>query len=177
MDDRDLDLDLLATGDGEEIDVVDVEGQDVLVEVLDDGELLLALDVDVDDGVDAVVADDRGEVETVDGDVQRLIDGLAVDHDGDQAVAAGTARCALAELGTGCCFERDSLVDGHGVSPGRWLDSYVWSRGAHTTKACGTRVLVESSQAVRPPRTEVGRFMRHIASITADPWDRPSPRR
>src|SRR5699024_8912136 len=98
-DDRNLNLDLLATLDGEQVNVVDVQGQHVLVQVLDHGQVLFALDVDLDDGVDAVVTDDGGEVQQVHGDVDRI--GLrTVDHGRDLPVATQTTGGTLTEFGT-----------------------------------------------------------------------------
>src|SRR5699024_850475 len=97
--DGDLDDDLLALADHEQVGVLDHAGQRVHVDLLGQRELLLALDVQREDGVGARVAQDRGELERAEQQVAGL-GVVAVEHGGDQEVAAGAARGALAELGT-----------------------------------------------------------------------------
>ena len=117
MDDRHLDLDLLAAVDAQQVGVVDVEGQRVLVQGLDHGQLRLAVDVEVEDGVDAVVADDAVELDGIDEDVLRGVEVLRVDDHGDVAGDAGAAGGALAELGALAGFQLDDVGLGHSLTP------------------------------------------------------------
>ena len=76
---------------------VDVQGDHVLVDVLDHGQQLLAVELELDDGVGAVVTHDRGHLDEVDREVD-VLDALFVQDTRDLAVAAQTACGAFAEL-------------------------------------------------------------------------------
>ena len=88
--------------------MVDVEGQDVLVNVLDHDQVLLALELQLEHGVDAVVTDQCGHLQAVNGEVQD-VDGVAVDDARDLACSAQTASEALAELGTDFSLQYGAL--------------------------------------------------------------------
>ena len=98
-DDRDLDVDLLARLDGEEVGVEEVAGHGVALNVLDEDELALPVELELDERV-LVAADDEEEVVPGDVHVDRLA-AVSVDDGGNEAGSAGAAGSALAELGTG----------------------------------------------------------------------------
>ena len=81
--------------------MVDVEGQDVLVNVLNHGQVLLAVDLQLQNGVDAVVADEGLDVQQRNCEVDRLLVGT-VDDAWDLPLAAQAACDTLAKFGT--CF-------------------------------------------------------------------------
>ena len=101
---RNLNLNLLATLNSKQVNVVDVEGQDVLVNVLNHGQVLLAVDLQLQNGVDTVVADEGLDVQQRNCEVNRLLVGT-VDDAWDLPVAAQAACDTLAKLGT--CFSLD----------------------------------------------------------------------
>ena len=90
--------------------MVDIEGENVLVNVLDHAQKLLAIDLELEDGVGAVVTHEGGHLDAVDGEVDVLDTGF-VEHAGDLAVATQAAGCSLAEL-----FALVRLDDGRGSS-------------------------------------------------------------
>ena len=79
--------------------MVDVEGQNVLVDVLDHDEVLLALELELENCVDTVVADQSGDLQAVNSEVQD-VNGVAVDNARHLASGAQTASKALAKLRT-----------------------------------------------------------------------------
>ena len=97
-DDGDLNVNLLAGLDGQEVGVQDVTAHGVNLNVLDEGQLGLALDLQLNERVLGAAND---EEEVVAGNVQ--VTGLgtvAVEDRGDLAGAAGAAGSALTKLGT-----------------------------------------------------------------------------
>jgi len=143
-DDGDVDLDGLVAFHGEQVGVVDVEGQDVLVDGLDEGEVLLTVDVDVDQGVDAVVTQDALELEQVEADVDRLLV-VGVDDGRDAPGATQAAGGTLTELGARLGGDVDDL-GGHVA-----LRFCFWSgRLTGTTTfglSCGQERLREMTEA------------------------------
>ena len=99
---RDLNLDLFAAVDGQQVGVVDLQAEYVLVNGFDHGQLLAAINVNTNHGVQAVVTNDSGEFQALDVDVLRLETG-AVDYNRDQASAAGAAGGTFAEFCAGGC--------------------------------------------------------------------------
>ena len=95
--------------------MVDVHREDVLVDGLDHREVLLALDLDLDDGVRALVAENAVELEDVEADVDRLVE-RSVDDGRDAEVTAQATCGALAELGARLCLEHGDVVS-HGATP------------------------------------------------------------
>ena len=104
MDDRNLDLDALAALDVQQVSVVDVQGQDVLVDGLDHHQVVLAVDVQLEHGVNTLVTDQCVQVQGVDVDVNR-VQLVAVDNQWDPAVATQATGCALTELGAQNAFD------------------------------------------------------------------------
>src|SRR5690606_30510539 len=96
--DRDVDGDLLAGADDDEVDVLDGAADRVTLDVLGQGHLLLALDVEGDDRV-RVVLEDEERVVGRHGEVLRRLT-VAVEDRGDLVRAAGATGGTLAELGT-----------------------------------------------------------------------------
>ena len=93
---RDVDADLLAAADDDQVDVLDDRLDRVTLHVLGQRELLLAVDLDGQQGVGVLERHHR--VVAGQGDVHGL-GAVAVHHGGDLVVAADLARRALAELG------------------------------------------------------------------------------
>lgn len=91
-----VDGDLLALEDDDQVDVLDDGLDGVALDVLGQGQLLLTVDDDGEQGV-GVLEDHHGLVAR-EGDVHRL-GAVAVHHGRDLVVAADLARGALAELG------------------------------------------------------------------------------
>src|SRR6185312_6903613 len=91
-----VDGDLLALLHGQQVEVVDRLAQCVALDVLDQGEVGLALDVDGQQGVGRT--DGQGGLLGWQQDVQRL-GAVAVDDGRDLEFAAGGAGSALAEVG------------------------------------------------------------------------------
>ena len=119
-DDRDLDGGLLAAADEEQVDVLVGALERVALHGLGEGELLLAVQHDGQQGVGAAVAQRRGELA---GRQRQVDDVLAVpvQDGGDAAGAAGAAGAALAELGAGLGFEAE--VSHGDVLLKRWIGS------------------------------------------------------
>ena len=96
-DDGDLNVDLLAGLDGQEVGVQDVAAHGVNLNVLDEGQLGLALDLQLDERVLGAAND---EEEFVAGNVQVTgLGAVAVEDRGDLAGAAGAAGSTLTKLG------------------------------------------------------------------------------
>ena len=108
--DGDVDGDLLALADDDEVDVLDDRLDRVALDVLGQGHLLVAVDDDREEGV-GVLERHHGVVARQ-RDVHRL-GAVAVHDGGDLVVAADLAGRALAELGAGLGLQRDGVV-GHG---------------------------------------------------------------
>ncbi|MDQ0734053.1 hypothetical protein QFZ50_000516 [Arthrobacter agilis] len=108
--DSDIHLDLLAAADGQEVEVLDDALELVALDVLDEGQVVLAVDVQRQQGVRG--ADGQrgglGGQQDVDG-----IRAVAVDDRGDHVGAAGLASRTLAEFGADVCCE---LLLGHSFS-------------------------------------------------------------
>ena len=100
---RNLNLDLLAALNQQQVNVVDVHGEHVLVNVLDHGQVLLALDLELQNGVDTVVANEGLDVQQRHCEVYGLLV-ATVDYAGNLPVAAQAAGVALAKDGTWFCF-------------------------------------------------------------------------
>src|SRR5699024_11584476 len=101
--DRDLDDDLLTAAHQDEVDVFDGAVHGVDLDVLGQGELVLALDREGEQGVDVVL---QGQEGLVAGQAQVYrVCAVPVQHGRDVAGAAGAAGRALAELGTPGCGE------------------------------------------------------------------------
>ena len=97
-DDGDLNVDLLAGLDGQEVGVQDVAAHGVNLNVLDEGQLGLALDLQLNERVLGAAND---EEEVVAGNVQVTgLGAVAVEDRGDLAGAAGAAGSTLTKLGT-----------------------------------------------------------------------------
>ena len=89
--------------------MVNVQGQDVLIHGLNHDQVALAFEIQLDNGVGALVTQDCVELEDVHvcvqwGQVQ------AVDNHGNAEIATQTAGSALAELVTWLCCENSLLV-------------------------------------------------------------------
>ena len=116
-DDVDLDGHLLAAANDEQVGVLDVAPDRMDLERLGQRQLLLAVDVEREDGVGAGVAEHRGEVTA--GQQQMLrVGAVAVEHGGDLACAACAARRALAGFrahGGGQFVLSTGLGLGHGM--------------------------------------------------------------
>ena len=67
--------------------------------MLDHDQVLLALELQLEHGVNTLVTDDCGHFQAVNGEVQN-VDGVAVDNARDLAGSAQTASEALAKLRT-----------------------------------------------------------------------------
>ena len=96
----------------DQVDVLDDRLDRVALDVLGQGELLLTVDDDGEQGVALLQGEHR--LVAGEGDVHRLA-AVAVHHGGDLVVAADLARSTLAELGAGL---GDELVVGHVCSWG-----------------------------------------------------------
>ena len=109
--DRDVDGDLLALEHDDQVDVLDDRLDRVALHVLGQGELLLAVE---DDGEQGVARLERlHRLVGSEGDVHRV--GTVAVHDGgDLVVAADLASRALAELGAGLGVQGEV---GHGGAP------------------------------------------------------------
>ena len=108
-DDGDLNVDLLAGLDGQEVGVQDVAAHGVNLNVLDEGQLGLALDLQLNERVLGAAND---EEEVVAGNVQVTgLGAVAVEDRGDLAGAAGAAGSTLTELGT--LFSKQDGVVAH----------------------------------------------------------------
>ena len=96
--DVDLNLNLFALADGQEVDVLDDLLDRVALDVLGQGQVRFAVDVDVQQGVRGADGQ-RGCL----GGQQDVHDvgAVAVDDCGDLAGDAGLAGCTLAEVGAG----------------------------------------------------------------------------
>ena len=94
--------DLLAGADGQQVEVLDDLLDRVALDVLDEGQVLLAVDVQGQQGVGG--ADGQGGGLRRQGDVDRL-GTVAVDDGRDQVGHAGAAGEALAEFGADFCCE------------------------------------------------------------------------
>src|SRR5699024_9026021 len=110
--DRDLDDDLLTAAHEDEVDVLDGAVHRVDLDVLGQGEFVLALDREGVQGVDVVL---QGQEGLVAGQAQvHRVGAVPVQHGRDVAGAAGAAGCALAEFGTSGCGENVVGIS-HGV--------------------------------------------------------------
>ena len=97
-DNGDLNIDLLAGLNGQEVGVQDVAAHGVNLNVLNEGQLGLAVDLQLNEGV-LGAADDEEEV--VAGNVQVTgLGAVAVEDRGDLTSAAGAAGSTLTKLGT-----------------------------------------------------------------------------
>ena len=96
--DRDVDGDLLAADDGDEVEVLDDAADRVDLDVLGQRELLGAVDVEREERVGATVLEGHHRLVAGQDHVDRLV-AVAVDDGGDLVVAADAAGGALAELG------------------------------------------------------------------------------
>ena len=95
--DRDLDLDLDVAGDPQEVDVDHVATDRVPLDVLDDGEVLAAVDIEGDQGVEPGLGDQRGpQIGPLHGDGHRVLV-QAVDDTRDLAVPQEAAGGSGAE--------------------------------------------------------------------------------
>ena len=114
--------------------MVDVQGQNVLVNVLDHDEVLLALELELENSVDAVCANQCGQLETVNSEVQN-VNAVAVDNAWDLASNAQAASEALAELVTYFCLQYWAGVC-HSKTPSvkDWCGETLAS--SKTAKAC-----------------------------------------
>lgn len=89
--------DLLAAADQQQVEVLDLLGEHVALDVLHQGELALAVEGQLEQGVDVVLDDQEGLVARQ-GEVRGRL-AVAVEHRGDLVVATDAARRTLAELG------------------------------------------------------------------------------
>ena len=96
----DVDGDLLALADDDQVDVLEEALDRVALDLLGQRELLLAVDVMVEQGVRAAVLERQHRVVARQGDVDRVV-AVAVEDGGDLVGAADAAGGALAELGAG----------------------------------------------------------------------------
>ena len=117
--DGDLDGDLLAAADGDEVDVLEVAVDRVDLDLLGQRQLGLALDVELEQRVRAAVLEGHHRVVAREGDVDRLV-AVAVDDGGDLVLAADAAGGALAELGARLGGD---LLGGHATTPRGLLTS------------------------------------------------------
>ena len=97
-DDGNLNVDLLAGLDSQEVGVQDVAAHRVNLNILDEGQLSLTLDLQLNERV-LIAAHDEEQVVTGHIQVTRL-GAVAVEDRGHLAGAASAARRTLAELGT-----------------------------------------------------------------------------
>ena len=97
-DDGNLNVDLLAGLDGLEVGVQNVAAHGVNLNVLDEGQLGLAVDLQLNERV-LVATDDQEQIVTGNVEVTRLF-AVAVEDRGNLAGAAGAAGGTLTELGT-----------------------------------------------------------------------------
>src|SRR5665647_2180635 len=106
--DRHVNGDLLALADHDEVNVLDDRPDRVALDVLGQGQLVLAVDLDREQDVGNLEGPHR--LVARQGDVDRL-GAVAVHHRGDLVLPPDAASGALAELGPG---RGDELVVGHG---------------------------------------------------------------
>lgn len=118
----DLDVDLLAALDGQQVDVLDVALERVALHGLRDDQRVLAVDLQTDQDVGG--AKRKEQVVGRQRDVDRL-GAVAVDDRGDLVVTTGATGGTLAELGTGLGGELDL---GHDCTP-RGVTKTGWSPG------------------------------------------------
>src|SRR6476661_879578 len=149
--DGDVNGDLLALADGQQVEVLDDLLDRVALDVLDQGQVLLAVDVQGQQGVGG--ADGQGGGLRRQGDVDRL-GAVAVDDGRDQVGHAGAAGEALAEFGADFCCElllrHGYLLVGYqavglnGVQQGR-RSVYDLQRRAALRKEIQTQSITETS--------------------------------
>src|SRR5699024_10731793 len=111
-DDGDLNGDLLAALDAEQVDVLDLAANRVHLDVAGEGEVFAAVVLQGDAGAGVAAQREPGRVAG-----QAQVHGVAavtVEHSGDLAVAARAAGRALAEFGTHRGVEVNHVVR-HGV--------------------------------------------------------------
>ena len=99
---RDVDGDLLAAADRDQVDVLEHAPDRVDLDLLGQGQLGLALDLELEQRVGAAVLDRHHRVVAREGQVDRVV-AVAVDDRGDLVLAADAAGRALAELGAQLC--------------------------------------------------------------------------
>ena len=105
--DGDLDVDGLVEVDADEVDVEHVAAHGVALHVLHQGGRAVAVDLEVDDGVEALLGDQRGaQLAPLHREGDR-VGPEAVDHAGDLALAAEAAGGAGALRGARGCREDD----------------------------------------------------------------------
>src|SRR5215213_2738421 len=146
-DDRHLDGGLLTAADEQQVDVLVGALDRVALHGLGEGQLLLAVEDDGQQGVGATVAQRRGELA---GRQRQVDDVLAVpvQDGGDATLAAGAAGAALAELGAGLGVQ---AVVGHGgVLLGLRVLGAAGDRTQHTPKS--TRTSITESDGPLPRR-------------------------
>ncbi|CCH72238.1 hypothetical protein BN11_1470002 [Nostocoides australiense Ben110] len=130
--DRDVDGDLLALADDNQVDVLDDGLDRVALHVLGQGQLLVSVDDEGEQGVGVLEGHHR--VVAGHGDVDR-VGAVAVDDGGHLAGAADAARRALAELGaeldvkTVLGGQLLLLKAGGGLGGGRHGDRYAVAPG------------------------------------------------
>src|SRR5699024_11481561 len=98
-----LNFNLLAALNRQQVKVVHVQGQDVLVDSLNHGQVLVAVDLELQNSVSAVVTDQRVQLQDIGCEVDWLGVGT-VDNTRNLACATQATCGALAEFGAGLCL-------------------------------------------------------------------------